>query len=114
MPWPKGARVEDPGAISFPDGSQPGFREVVHTRWERENGDNWSRITLSKGRIDPRSQLIIPRMKLTRAAISKRLAEFAKSIIAKRLERVIHLVGASTVPCHLYKEDQKLKPFEGA
>merc|ERR1712237_47844 len=34
-------------------------------------------------------------------------------MLTRKFERVIHLVGSSTVLGYLHKEDQKLRPFEG-
>ena len=52
-------------------------------------------------------------MKLTRAAINKGLAGLADSVIAKRLKQTVRPGDATMAPCHLCKEGQRLRPFEG-
>ena len=63
----------------------PEFGGVVYIRWELAKGGYWSRIILSRGKIGPKSRLTIPRMELNGAVINKRLAEFAESVIKRKI-----------------------------
>ena len=111
--WLEQETIGDPWLISFSDGSTLAFGGAVYIQWELKGGGFWNRLVLSKGKICPKSRIMIPCMELNGAVVNKRLTDFILQAITRKFGKVLHLVDSNAVLRYLHKEDQKLKPFEG-
>ena len=111
--WPVDEVVGLPMLVVFSDGSALAYGSVAYIRWKLLSGGFWTRLVMAKSKIAPKNILSIPRMELNGAVLGIRLRNFLVKETSLVFEKVLHLVGSSTVLGYLHKVSGAFKPYKG-
>ena len=93
---PKDA-VGKPELILFSDGSKESYGAAAYARWVTTKGTYKSALLASKNRVAPAKTVIIVRLELCGAVLSKRLRMFIMDEARWRFQAVYHLIDSQIV-----------------
>ena len=89
--------LEDPWLLLLSDGGLTAYGCVAYVRWQLPDGSVKVSLIMSKCRVAPLHTVIVPRMELNGAVLSKRMRVCINKEMRYRFKRILHLVDSETV-----------------